>query len=84
MKSNNRYLIYNTYTHSQGYYTGKEYVFQGERFAVFENDVKEAKTYKTKKIAEKVANNVYARALNMGQYEIKNLDLEVNDVEENN
>lgn len=37
---------------SDGFYTGNSYIFQGERFAVFDKNIHRAKCYKTFKQAE--------------------------------
>lgn len=41
---------------SDGYYTGKSYIFQGSRYAVLDKDIKKAKVYKTYKNAQKGQN----------------------------
>ena len=39
---------------SDGFYTGKSYIYQGEKFAVFDKNVHRAKHYSTFKRAESV------------------------------
>lgn len=39
---------------SDGFYTGKSYIYQGERFAVFDKNIHRAKHYSSFKRAESV------------------------------
>lgn len=56
-----RYIIYqkSTYWTSGGYWTGKTYVHQGDKFGVFESDITLAKKYKSKKNAENVIKKIH-------------------------
>ena len=40
-----------------GYYTGGNYIFQGERYAETNTDIKKAKKYKSKKMLENYLDN---------------------------
>ena len=43
---------------SDGYYTGETYIFQGEKYAVVENDIDIAKKYTSLKRAERAAESM--------------------------
>jgi len=43
---------------SDGFYTGKSYIYQGGRFAVVESSISKAKVYKSKKRAESICDNI--------------------------
>ena len=50
------YVLEDTETYD-GYYTGDNYIFQGEIYAVTNTDIKKAKKYKSKKRLESYLNN---------------------------
>ena len=41
-----------------GYYTGKTYIYQGEKYACCSYDEKDAKVYKSEKVAKKSAEGI--------------------------
>ena len=49
---------------SDGYYTGATYFFQGEKYAVVERDIDEAKKYTSLKRAERAADSMLGRISN--------------------
>lgn len=50
------YVLEDTETYD-GYYTGDNYIFQGDRYAITNKDIKKAKKYKSKKMLERYLNN---------------------------
>ena len=51
------YVLEDTETYD-GYYTGDNYIHQGDRYAEVNRDIKKAKKYKSKKRLENYLNNM--------------------------
>lgn len=49
-----------TYQYKDGYYTGKSYVYQGERYADVNKDIDVAKKYTSRKRAERACTIPFA------------------------
>ena len=50
------YVLEDTETYD-GYYTGDNYIFQGDRYTETNTDIKKAKKYKSKKMLESYLNS---------------------------
>ena len=59
---------------AENFYTGKKYVFQGEKFAVFGSE-KEAKQYTSLSKADKAAQSLIRQCSYCDNYEIENINL---------
>lgn len=64
-----------SYFNISKYFTGEVYVFQGETYAVFNNDINKAKKYKHRKVAQDVAERLNNTAININKAKVKEIQV---------